>query len=629
MKILWVSDSPTSPSGFGNVTRFVCDGLSRRGHQVSILGWQAHGSPSRWRECMLYPAKHNAFGADVLLAYLQRIQPDVLITLADVWWLTFIANPSLAGFMRVAGIPWVLYYPIDGDLGGDRLPPSWTRILQTVALPIAMSGYGRDVSAANGVVPAYIAHGVDIDVFAPPSDKPAAKRLLGYEGKFVVLSDARNQPRKMLPRTLDIFKRFAADKDDVILHLHCDKDDPAARTPQYHYDLAADIEQLGLSDRVRLTQDMRIGSGLPLDRLRAIYQAADVHLLSSWGEGFGLPTLQAASAGVVPMACDYTASRELTFGHGEPLRVADFILDGFGTRRALVDIDYAAERLHALYGDHQLLAEKSRAARAFALGYQWPTVVAQWDELLRARVPALREATRRAVGASRVTLDQTGLTGPRGLTRALGSSGLRFPEGAQVTLSVVQAKAGELTSEVLRDAADAEQTLTLPPTRSSWAPAPARRETGLVFVGGDADIALVRALARIFPGLRAWSCRSLDLGIGSASGRPVRTAATPIDAPQFQHRLAATTLALDCGGGVPELRERAARWGVPCIGPATSATQLGIWPELAFAPSDGQEAFRLARAMLTDQGASERICALALQRLESVHQQQLGIAAGA
>jgi hypothetical protein len=38
VKILWMSDSPTSPSGFGNVTRFFGSGLADRGHQARILG---------------------------------------------------------------------------------------------------------------------------------------------------------------------------------------------------------------------------------------------------------------------------------------------------------------------------------------------------------------------------------------------------------------------------------------------------------------------------------------------------------------------------------------------------------------------------------------------------------------
>jgi glycosyltransferase involved in cell wall biosynthesis len=298
MKILWMSDSPASASGFGNVTRFVCAGLAACGHHVDILGWQTRGLPVTWQHCTLFPFLRGGFDVNLLRDYLRGLRPDVLVTLHDISLLTDVADPLITNCRRAAGIPWVLYYPIGGDMGDGQLPSGVVRVLETVDLPIAMSQYGRDVTQVNGVAPAYIPHGVDRSLFQPPADKSAAKRALGYDGRFVVLSDARNQPRKLLPRALEIFRRFAADKDDVLLHLHCDPQDPMAQAPTYNYDLRSDIDFLGLSDKVRITDGFSIRRGLPLPQLAGIYQAADVHLLASWGEGFGLPTLQAAAAGV-------------------------------------------------------------------------------------------------------------------------------------------------------------------------------------------------------------------------------------------------------------------------------------------------------------------------------------------
>src|SRR5262249_51904218 len=215
-----------------------------------------------------------------------------------------------------------------------------------------------------------------------------------------------NQPRKQLPRLLEIFRRFSAGKDDVLLHLHCDPNDPAARTPEYFYDLKSDIAFLGLQEKVRVTDGMTIAEGLPLDRLAAIYQAADVHLLASLGEGFGLPTLQAASAGVVPMASDYTASRELTLGHGEAIGVKHYLQDQFGLRRALIDIDDAVGKLERLYRDRDLLCAKSEAARRFAESYDWAQLAPQWRELLQREVPRLRNALRYPGTTSSVTVGQ-------------------------------------------------------------------------------------------------------------------------------------------------------------------------------------------------------------------------------
>ncbi|MBL8186866.1 MAG: glycosyltransferase family 4 protein [Acidobacteria bacterium] len=635
MKVLWMSDSPTSPSGFGNVTRFICAGLADYGHQVSILGWQARGTPEPWRNCMLYPVRHNGLGADVLLNYLRRLQPDILVTLADVWWLTFISNPMIAGFMRMACIPWALYFPIDGDMGDGQLPVSWTHILKTVDLPIAMSRYGVEVSQANGIHPSYIPHGVETNVFRPPVDKTAAKRALGYEGKFVILSDARNQPRKQLPRLLEIFRRFSADKDDVVLHLHCDPNDPAAMTPEYCYDLKADIAFLGLGDKAQVTDGMSIATGLTLSQLAAIYQAADVHLLASLGEGFGLPTLQAASAGVVPMASDYTASRELTENHGEPIAIRHFLSDQFGLRRALIDIDDAVTRLENLYNDRQLLAAKSEASRQFAEKYDWSEIVPQWNDLLHREAPRLRQNLRYPA-SSQITLGasansanssnflpaelaaavRSAMPAPRTAGRGNWFGATDEMAGARITVNVTESKLGQLSAEVLLDAQAYERTLTIPVTLPPDEASPVKmRVTGCVYAASERDVPVIRELSLIFPGLNVWSLADLELGSDRVSGEMVQVKATPPDSEEYRRRLAASTLAIDLGGIDPDLPLQAAQFGVPCIGLTAQTAQMRFWPELSLANPDAEMAAELGRRLLTDQGAVEEFCALARNRL--------------
>jgi glycosyltransferase involved in cell wall biosynthesis len=626
-----MSDSPTAPSGFGNVTRFVCAGLAAFGHQISILGWQTRGMPSTWQGMTIYPVRNDALGADVLLTYLQKLRPDLLVTLADVWWLTYLANPLIANFMRMAGIPWALYYPIDGDLGEERLPPSWVRVLQAVQLPIAMSQYGRDVTRANGISPAYIPHGIDTRVFHPPEDKDAAKDRLGYAGRFVILSDARNQPRKMIPRTLEIFARFAQDKPDALLHLHCDPRDPAARAPEYYYDLEADIALLGLQDKVRLTAGMSMDrGGLSLEDLAAIYHAADVHLLSSWGEGFGLPTLQAAACGVVPMGSDYTATRELTLGHGEPLRVSRFLTDQFGIRRALVDIQHAVERMEMLYRDHNLLLQKAAAAARFAQPYDWQNIIPQWHDLLESQLPHLRRGLQAPQAGAQITFGAPQVRpatwgfAPAELANAVMAALPNFAggfsdggnNGVSVSLNVVSAQAGQLTGEVYRDAFASGNALSLPAALPSPdAQLVKTRPVGSIYLASSHDVALVQRLGEVFPAIKAWSSQTLDLGIGQASGKAVRTNAISSLDPSFPARMAATSLVLDLGGTDPRLPAQAARFKVPCIAPASSGSQAWLWPELCPDEGDFPAALAMARRIFTDQGAAEECCSLATQRL--------------
>jgi glycosyltransferase involved in cell wall biosynthesis len=483
--VLWISDSPTTPSGFGNVTRFVCAGLAQRGYDVHILGWQTR-EPEEWNGCHVHATGRDALGADAVYAYLLRRRPDVVVALADVWWLPWLASPHVRRQRELTRTPWVLYFPIDGDTDDERLPPSWVELLREVDVPVAMSRYGQEIAQRCGIDCDSIPHGVDLDTFAPPEDRDAAKRRLGLEGRFVVLSDSRNQPRKLLPRLLDVFAGFAATRPDAVLALHTDPDDEFARSPTYAYDVRADVEHLGLTGRVRFTPGFSMSSGLPLSRLAELYQAADVHLLASTGEGFGLPTLQAAAAGAVPLAGAYSASLELVEGHGEAIAIEAWAHTQFGIRRALLDVDDAIARLARLYDDREQLQERSRRSREFALAYGWESIVERWDALLRAARP--RE------GGSGTVVE-----------RSLPAAG-----GASVTVRMVEHEVGRLEMAIASDAVGRElripavHALSVPPGEEAAFeqlraifPSLERREGALELRGVEETRALLTDPARL------------------------------------------------------------------------------------------------------------------------------------
>jgi glycosyltransferase involved in cell wall biosynthesis len=612
MKILWVSDSPTSPTGYGNVTRYVCAGLAEYGHQVSILGWQTDSQAVRWQNCTLYPLRYGPHVADAILGYLRQLQPDVLVMLSDVRhvrWSDYVTNPILTKFLHSAGIVWAFYYPIACDRGDNRLPEHWLGILKTVDLPIAVSKYGADLTQASGVIPAYIPHGVDTKVFHPPANKCLAKQAFGYEGQFVILSDVRNNPRKLLPRTLDIFRRFAADKDDVLLHLHCDPDDSVARTPYYFYDVRSDIAFLNLTSKVRLTPGMSLSTGgLPITQLAQIYQAADVHLLASGAEGFGIPTLQAAASGVVPIASDYSASRELVLGHGEAIRVRHFLSDEFGQRHALIDIDDAVKKLERLYRDRELLAAKAQRARCFAEAYDYERLIPQWHELLEREVPRRRVDLRSRAEASRSTMHPPPATLARDLPQAIAS----FPQ--KVRVSGVEREVEEF-AESFQDTQD-QYRLSIPVTLPLTDPRQAKaRIRGCVYAASASDVPIVQALAAIFPELKVWSTVPLALGLHPKDGEPLRAKVVRANGAAYRSELAKSTLALDTGSYDPLLAVQAAQLGVPCLGLARSLQQLWLWPELSLAGPDLPAAAELGRWMLTDQGRAADLCRQAYQRL--------------
>src|SRR5205085_10313239 len=105
------------------------------------------------------------------------------------------------------------------------------------------------------------------------------------------------------------------------------------------------------------------------------------------GEGFGLPTLQAASAGVVPVAVAETASRELAEGGGVAVPAVSAMLDEFGLVRYLLDVDYTVSALLALHDDRGLRDELASRARSFALDYDWDVVTQRWLDVFSSAPP--------------------------------------------------------------------------------------------------------------------------------------------------------------------------------------------------------------------------------------------------
>jgi glycosyltransferase involved in cell wall biosynthesis len=595
MRLLWISDSPDTPSGFGNVTRFVCEGLVRRGHQVSILGWQTKQEHS-WNGCRVYPSA-GALGNMSLFPFLVRQRPEVVIALGDVWWLPYFNSPHVRRQMELSDTPWALYFPIDGDTSERRLPPSWIELLREVDLPIAMSRYGRDVVKDCGIACHYIPHGVDLDLFSPPASREDAKARVGYDGKFVVLSDSRNQPRKMLPRLLDVFARFAKARPDALLHLHTDPEDEFTRSGLYSYDVRADLRHLGIESQVCFTPGMTMkhNGGVPLETLASFYQAADIHLLASTGEGFGLPTLQAAAAGAVPMAGCYSASKELVEGHGESIEIAEWIDNEFGIRRGLIDIDDAVKKLATFYDNRSLLSQRSAQARQFALEYGWNKIIDQWDALLR----SVAARTRRIMK----------VTEGRPLDKDMASRILPQFEGATIKVNVVERQYGRLEANIVADTQGRLSDVWVPGVQQSCEVGGLRvvRQPAYMGVALGDQVAFLE-LKHIFPMLAGWVPAIVT---SHSQGEPnllsKRLHAVQATCSQeLRYQVAQSVLLLNVSGDLPEATLiDAGLYGVPCIGTSRSGAQRTLWPELT--TDSLADAVRIARMVLTNPARLRRL----------------------
>jgi hypothetical protein len=376
-----------------------------------------------------------------------------------------------------------------------------------------------------------------------------------------------------------------AGKDDVVVHLHTDPDDDAASTELYHYALAADVEALGLSSYVRFTKSFRMlpSAGLSADALAGIYAAADAHLLCSWGEGFGLPTLQAASAGVVPIAVAYSASRELVEGHGFAVPSESTLVDEFGLVRHLLDPVAAAEALETLYRDPAMLADMSARSREFALGYDWDGVVDAWEQVLRSAPPRAKPVRARSfdwrVGASEPRSDL-----PQPALEAASKAFAPLPEGATVAVRMAERPFGEAEAEIRRDAFIEGQLISIPVRMPPAVDGLPEARVGHV-LSARSDLPVVAGLRKIFPGV--------EVSLPSPPDEPDSPHVLQLHEliPALPHY----ALVVDFAGECPKATDFAcAVLGVPYAG------RSPLWP-----PVPEGDPLRALRRLLTDQGLSE------------------------
>ena len=226
-----------------------------------------------------------------------------------------------------------------------------------------------------------------------------------YIANFVGVHNcvARNQPRKMLDRQLKAlysFKRFADKAQDAIMLLHSDPSDPASSFNMNHQ-----ITQLKLNNKVFYTGTTWF-KGFTYEQMNEVYNLADVFFLSTSGEGFGVPFIEAMSCGIPVITTDYTSAKELILDNGQagllvklvgtemvpydlPETERDLQLlngtltGGWQVERAIMDIHHGADCLWELYQDKEKRELFGKNGREKVLKfYDWSVVIKMWDDLL-------------------------------------------------------------------------------------------------------------------------------------------------------------------------------------------------------------------------------------------------------
>jgi glycosyltransferase involved in cell wall biosynthesis len=384
MKWAWHSNSPWCGTGYGQQTALVLPRLLERageGNVACISNFGLSGASMTMGGVTHFPTGLHPYSDDIAAAHAEHWfagDPGWVITLFDVWvW-------SNRKWLDLNVASWT---PIDHD----PVPPQVLRwFTEFGAVPMTYSRHGQAAMTAAGLDPIYVPHAIDTTLWAPGA-RAEGREILGVpDDVFLVGMVAANKgntpPRK---GWAEAFRAVAATQrfhDDLWFYTHTDVIGSASGV-----DLMALANHVDLDpDRWRYPDPYTARATLPADVMVAITSAFDVLLAPSYGEGFGLPVLEAQACGVPVVVTNATAQPELV-GAGwtvEGQRLYDPALGADFTVPNIEEVAYALHLAHER--DTDTVTADALEARALAVNYDIGTV---WDEYWTPALDQLEERT--------------------------------------------------------------------------------------------------------------------------------------------------------------------------------------------------------------------------------------------
>lgn len=360
MKVIIWSNAPWCATGYGMQAKQLSKRLKADGHEVSVIAnYGLSGAPMTTGDgIQVMPQGAHPYSLDIGNAHARLLlgdEPGVIIPLYDTW-------PLLEAPDLFSDPKWDVWYwaPIDHAPAPPKVI-EWCRNHNV----IAMSQFGYDMLKAADVEPGYmIWHGIERDLFKPtPSD---IRNLMGVPDDAhlctTVMANIGQAPvRKSWFENLLAWRIFAEKHPDAHLYIHTQLRHPRG------VDLVALMRMWQLpEEKVRIVdQGVYAGGMITQEDLAAIYTAADVTLMATAGEGWGVPAAESIACHTPVIGTRFSAQIEVIGDCGWLVPYVTMWDYMQGAAQATPAIDGIVEALEASYtGGKAPFAEKCEAQAA-------------------------------------------------------------------------------------------------------------------------------------------------------------------------------------------------------------------------------------------------------------------------
>jgi glycosyltransferase involved in cell wall biosynthesis len=307
MRALIWSNAPYIPSGYGKQAMHAGTILKSLGHEVAYIAYSGHGgTPIKWEGSTIFPSGMLDFSLDVICQHAQLYQPGLLILLGDLWKLEPVAVELSKAPCKIAAF---------AIMDASPLPPSYHRTLAKLqADGVAVSSWGQQLLKDNGFEDAAcLPHCTDTSIYKP-QDRAQIRTEIGVpRDAFLIGICGANSDimRKGYAEQFAAFQRFLKRHQNAHLMIMSVTDSPRG------LHLVQMANDMGIAERVHFTPTYEQVSGMISEEyMSGWFNSLDLLSMASYGEGFGVPAIEAMACGTPVAGTDCSAIAELVSPHG-------------------------------------------------------------------------------------------------------------------------------------------------------------------------------------------------------------------------------------------------------------------------------------------------------------------------
>lgn len=418
-KILFVTEASFHPTGYSVYTKEVLSRLHKNPElevaelacftgpespELQEVPWRVYPNvpPANNQEMMnVYNASmSNKFGDFAFNNVLLDFQPDFVMDIRDWWMLEFEERSPFREFFN-----WAIMPTVDAEPQNIQ----WIDTYSSADAVFAYSEFGRDtmLDQSKNIKFVDVASPCASNKFYPINDKKSLRNEFGLKDDIIIFGTVmRNQRRKLYP---DLFKAFRLflDQNPALTnaYLYCH-----TAYPDVGWDIPELIKDFGLGNKVLMTYKCRkcnkinslffndavtfcsscnsyascpvgIQNKINEDELNKVYNLFDVYIQWANSEGWGMPQLEAAYAGLPVVSVNYSAMESLVNNiQGVPVNPIGFYKElETGCNRAVPDNKSLAQYMTLLATDTAKRNYIAKRCYSNALKiYNWDYTADKW-----------------------------------------------------------------------------------------------------------------------------------------------------------------------------------------------------------------------------------------------------------